>query len=211
MPLVLVVAVIALGAIWAGVQTADPSSPPLASPAHPSTQDLPGPADRSAIQIRPGRVPRVLTGEVDSGGEPVTVACATCHATRPPDAHTNSSDALDEFHLGLTFRHGNSACLACHNADDYDALRLANGTRVEFVDVMRLCAQCHGPQYRDYLSGAHGGMNGFWDMSRGPRTRNNCIDCHDPHAPQLPHMIPQFKSRDRFLEPEHPHGVSSDE
>jgi hypothetical protein len=72
---------------------------------------------------------------------------------------------------------------------------------VEFADVMKLCAQCHGPQFRDYQHGAHGGMNGYWDLSRGGRSRNNCIDCHDPHAPAYVGAIPAPRPRDRFLTP----------
>ena len=91
------------------------------------------------------------------------------------------------------------------HADDYDSLKLADGTRVEFTEVMTLCAQCHGQQMKDYEHGAHGGMNGYWDRSRGPQTKNNCVDCHNPHAPQFPKMQPTFKPRDRFLEKETEH------
>ena len=83
-----------------------------------------------------------------------------------------------------------------------DALRLADGTRLDFPDVMTLCAQCHGPQMTDYGHGAHGGMTGFWDKSRGPQEKLNCIDCHLPHTPQFPKMQPTFKPKDRFLSPE---------
>ena len=55
---------------------------------------------------------------------------------------------------------------------------------------MTLCAQCHGPQFRDYQHGAHGGMTGYWDLTKGGRMRNNCIDCHDPHAPKYPTVTP---------------------
>ncbi|MFT7633353.1 MAG: formate-dependent nitrite reductase cytochrome c552 subunit, partial [Mariniblastus sp.] len=77
-----------------------------------------------------------------------------------------------------------------------------DGTKVEFTDVMTLCAQCHGPQMTDYEHGAHGGMNGHWDLNRGPQTKNNCVDCHQPHAPKFPKMQPTFKPRDRFLKQE---------
>jgi predicted CXXCH cytochrome family protein len=101
----------------------------------------------------------------------------------------------------MPLAHGMLACYSCHNPDDADALRLADGTSVAYPDVMTLCAQCHGTQARDYEHGAHGGMNGYWDLTRGPRTRNNCIDCHDPHSPEFPSMQPTFKPRDRFLDP----------
>ena len=129
------------------------------------------------------------------------VSCATCHATRKPNFDNKTVTDLNEFHNDLPFSHGTISCLSCHNSEDYSALKLADGSRVEFSDVMTLCAQCHGPQMRDYQHGAHGGMNGHWDLSRGPQMKNNCIDCHDPHAPSYPKMIVGFKPKDRFNEP----------
>ncbi len=146
--------------------------------------------------------PRVLTGLVDAEGNAVTASCSSCHTTRPANVATKVPADLDEFHSGMPFSHGSISCLACHNQDDYDALRLADGTRLDFPDVMTLCAQCHGPQMTDYGHGAHGGMTGFWDKSRGPQEKLNCIDCHLPHTPQFPKMQPTFKPKDRFLSPE---------
>ena len=65
-------------------------------------------------------------------------------------------------------------------------------------EAMQLCAQCHGPQTRDYRRGSHGGMQGYWDLSRGDRVRNHCVDCHDPHAPAFPRFTPLPPPRDRF-------------
>jgi hypothetical protein len=146
------------------------------------------------VHIRmPIDTPRVFTGETNLQGTRVTVACSTCHATTKPNPATHTGDELDEFHQGLQFMHGDVSCLSCHNAGNYDELRLANGIGLQFKNVMQLCAQCHGPQYRDYRNGSHGGMNGYWDLKEGPRTRNNCVDCHDPHAPAYPSMMPIFK------------------
>jgi predicted CXXCH cytochrome family protein len=56
-------------------------------------------------------------------------------------------------------------------------------------------------------------MNGHWDLTRGPQFKNNCVDCHDPHAPSFPKMIVGFNTKDRFnhpIDPEHaPAGVNS--
>ncbi len=150
---------------------------------------------------RPESGPLVRTGLTDSEGKPVTVACQTCHSIRKPNSQNKTAGDLNEFHLGLKFSHGNLSCLACHNSEDYDSLKLADQSRIEYTDVMTLCSQCHGTQRRDYDHGAHGGMTGYWDLKRGPRTRNNCVDCHDPHVPKFPHMQPTFKPRDRFLFP----------
>ena len=159
------------------------------------------PASGFSIEIRkPVGPPRVATGRKDADGTELTVACSTCHSARPPNHQNQTTRDLDEFHGGTVLAHGNVSCLSCHNERDYDALRLADGSRVDFSDVMTLCAQCHGPQMKAYEHGAHGGMNGYWDLTRGPRTKNNCIDCHNPHAPQFPKMQPVFKPKDRFLE-----------
>jgi len=163
------------------------------------------PAQRFPVTIRrPEGPPRVNTGVIDAEGNPVTVACSNCHAARNPNPNTRRADELDEFHQGLTLNHGQLSCLSCHNPGNYDALRLADGSEVAYVDVMQLCSQCHGPQRKDYDHGIHGGMNGYWDLTRGPRVRNNCVDCHDPHAPAFPMMKPTFKPKDRFLDSHSP-------
>ncbi len=153
-----------------------------------------------SVEIRkPSGPPRVATGQSDAHGNSVTVACSTCHTTRPPNEQNKTVGDLKEFHVGMAFSHGTVSCLSCHNSGDYDSLKLADNSRVEFTEVMTLCAQCHWPQMKDYLHGAHGGMNGHWDLTRGPQTKNNCIDCHNPHSPQFPKMQPTFKPKDRFL------------
>jgi len=141
----------------------------------------------------------VSTGVRGASGNEIEVACAVCHAGRRADASVNSSIALTEFHTGLVYTHGSLACLACHEGSDPGQFRSASGTAIAFDEVLTLCAQCHGPQWRDYQHGAHGGMTGYWDLSRGPRERNHCVDCHDPHRPAIPRMRPDFKPRDRFL------------
>ena len=148
--------------------------------------------------------PQVLTGVTDPHGNAVTVSCSTCHATRKPDTENKTMADMNEFHGSLKIAHGNISCLSCHNANEYDSLKLADGSRIEFTEVMSLCAQCHGPQMRDYEHNVHGGMNGYWDLTKGSRQKNNCINCHNPHSPQFPKMQPTFKPRDRFLQA-HPH------
>jgi hypothetical protein len=168
-----------------------------------------GEARFPVIVNRPDGPPRVDTGILDALGRPVTVSCASCHANMEPNFTTRSSEQLEEFHLGLHFDHGNMTCLTCHNANNYNTLRLADGTEIGYENVQTMCAQCHAPQHRDFLHGAHGGMSGYWDRTRGPQIRKNCIDCHDPHAPAFPHMIPTFKPYDRFLAPPHTHTIEA--
>ncbi|MCM2372188.1 hypothetical protein [Aporhodopirellula aestuarii] len=150
---------------------------------------------------RPDGPPRIELAGSDPQGRSGTVACSTCHSVRPPAFQNRNATTLDEFHQGMQFNHGTIACYSCHNPDDADSLRLADGTRVDYSDVMTLCSQCHGPQATSFAHGAHGGINGFWDLSRGPQVKNNCVDCHDPHAPAFPKMIVDFKPKDRFNMP----------
>ncbi|MEM9415076.1 MAG: hypothetical protein AAGA29_06295 [Planctomycetota bacterium] len=151
----------------------------------------------------PDGPPVAVVGTHPETGEPLTASCTTCHTARPADATHGFGNTPDEFHQGLAFNHGNGAlsCISCHNPDDYDTLRAANGETITYPNVISLCAQCHSDQHNDYQHGAHGGMNGYWDLSQGPRVRNSCIDCHDPHAPAFPMMQPTFKPIDRGLDP----------
>ena len=159
------------------------------------------PTARHPVVVRtPHGPPTVPTGTVDEKGRPVSLACATCHTTKPVNADAKLGTPLAYFHQKLVGKHGNLSCTSCHNpADGYASLRLADGKSVPYTAVMTLCAQCHGPQFRDYQHGAHGGMTGHWDLSKGGRTRNNCVDCHDAHAPKYPTVSPAPGPNDRFL------------
>jgi len=140
--------------------------------------------------------PSVATDTVDAKGRPVALACSNCHAVREPNRHTASGTDLDTFHQGLSYQHGGLTCLSCHHSENYDRLRLADGTQLAYERSMDLCAQCHGPQHRDYQAGSHGGMTGYWDLNQGPRERNHCLVCHDPHFPSYPPMMPVFPPKD---------------
>lgn len=155
---------------------------------------------RHTVVIRtPQNPPGVPTGTFDEKGRPLIVACATCHTTKPANLDAKLGSQLTQFHQGLVGKHGTLSCASCHNPNDgYTTLRLADGKSVSHSEVMTLCAQCHGPQFRDYQHGAHGGMNGYWDLSKGGRTRNNCVDCHDSHAPKYPTVSPARGPNDRF-------------
>jgi hypothetical protein len=181
-------------------------SPPAIVTSKSSDHGEPDQHGRYSVTIRkPAGPPRVdlgannALGEHDATGKPLIVACSTCHATRPANITIREPEELDEFHQGLVYAHGKVTCISCHNPNNYDTLHLADGSSVEYSEVMTLCAQCHGPKTRDYLHGAHGGMTGYWDLTRGPRMRLNCVDCHPAHTPRFPAMKPTFKPRDRFL------------
>lgn len=173
---------------WALADTPDPRPTPSG----------PTPRRGSVHVVGPDGPPRVDTGRVDAQGLPITVSCSTCHATRVADPTTRASADLTDFHQGLTLAHGDRTCLSCHDAGDHERLRLADGALLPFERVIDLCGQCHGPQRRDFEHGAHGGMNGHWDLSRGDRVRKACTACHDPHAPAYPRARPVFPPRDAY-------------
>jgi hypothetical protein len=148
---------------------------------------------------RPSKLTSVETPTRDVNGKPVRVACATCHALRPPGPLPTSPTELRTFHQGLAFQHGNLVCGSCHLAGRVDVVHLAQGTEIPMLEAMQLCQQCHGPQARDYRHGAHGGMTGRWDRTKGARVRNNCVECHDPHAPHYLGGQPVLEPIDRGL------------
>ncbi len=152
------------------------------------------------VEIRQPPLPQgVATSVVDSHGLPVQLKCIACHDVRPANVDTSLPSQLDEFHQGMQIAHGKLTCVSCHQASDgYASLKLADGRSLPFAESMTLCAQCHGTQFRDYEHGAHGGMTGYWDLTRGGRTRNHCLHCHDPHQPKYPTFTPAAAPRDRF-------------
>lgn len=173
---------------------------------------LPPAAPRHPVHIhRPPGPRQVATGLTNFLGQPVLATCSSCHSTTRPNLETRRSEDLDQFHQGLNYAHGEMTCLSCHHAGDYESLRLADGRAVAFSDSMTLCSQCHGPQRRDYDRGLHGGMIGHWDLTRGERHRNTCVDCHDPHAPAFPTVLPVLPPRDRVSVPAPPSGASAHE
>ena len=124
-----------------------------------------------------GGTPLIDSGTVTFTGERAMVTCSVCHTTREPLRENAEGRQLETFHQGLQINHGRLNCLSCHHAENYDLLRKADGSFVAYEKSMQLCAQCHGPQYRDYQHGSHGGMTGFWDLNQG-----------GPSAQQLPRV-----------------------
>jgi len=161
------------------------------------TTSEPATPTKYPVLVHPGPETPQVVAMLGGEASPALISCSTCHATRPPDLSTVSATQLVDFHQGLYYAHGSLSCLSCHNADNYDTLRKADGSAVEYPQTVQLCAQCHGPQYRDYTHYSHGGMTGHWDLTSGPRERNTCTDCHDPHQPAYPRVQPVFPPQDR--------------
>lgn len=144
------------------------------------------------------------TGVDELTGRRTGVSCATCHG---PSPETSFAAQAKNPHVDIELKHGPMRCDSCHDSQDRTRLRLADGTALAFTDTIQLCAQCHGPQKRDYDNGAHGGMTGYWDLARGPRSRNQCIDCHAAHTPARGRVHPAPPPRDRGRKPVHNQGV----
>lgn len=139
-------------------------------------------------QIVPGALRENLT-------DPPTVRIGTL-VQRCNDCHTLFTNVRDTDrpltqHTGVVLEHGtNDACLNCHDKGNRETLTLRGGETVGYDHVERMCAQCHGPIYRDWQSGAHGKTVGYWDADRGDPVKLVCTQCHDPHSPAYAPMVP---------------------
>lgn len=156
------------------------SSPKTDVPIPPATKV-------SLERIAPGaRREPTKTPEIENGG--YTHNCVECH--RVFDSRKQQSEKRVQ-HTDIVLRHGmNDNCMNCHARDERDKLILSSGEKLTFEQVPRLCAQCHGTLYRDWQRGTHGKTMGSWDAASGKQTRLNCNDCHDPHSPAYPGIVP---------------------
>ncbi len=114
--------------------------------------------------------------------------CNSCHRhfTRP-----EGRTALIAEHDNIKLDHGhNSQCSNCHNKNDFETLKDYQGNVHTFEKSEQLCRSCHGPKYRDWLGGAHGRPNGYWDPTRGESVKTTCVHCHDPHSPAFKPIAP---------------------
>ena len=112
--------------------------------------------------------------------------CNNCHNELVVNAQRRE---LVDMHNDIIFEHDseNRWCLACHDAESRDSLRLANGRLLGFDKSYELCGQCHGPKYRDWKLGIHGKRSGEWN---GQKNYFLCVHCHDPHSPRFKLLEP---------------------
>jgi hypothetical protein len=95
---------------------------------------------------------------------------------------------LDQYHQEISLNHMPGGwCFDCHNPDNRDKLRLANGGTVPFEESYRLCGQCHGTVLRDWEVGLHGKRTGMWN---GEKQYLLCAHCHWPHDPVFKPLAP---------------------
>ena len=110
--------------------------------------------------------------------------CSQCHdgKTMKPDTKRRELAFHDEQQSVFDHDAEHRWCLDCHDYENRDVLRLANGDQVPFTESYRLCGQCHGDKYRDWRAGVHGKRIGHWD---GEKTYFLCVNCHNPHSPRF--------------------------
>ena len=114
--------------------------------------------------------------------------CSDCHEDM--DVNPERRILEDEHtEISESFNHASEQrwCLDCHNPDNRDVLRLANGDLVSFEESYNLCGQCHGTIFRDWKAGIHGKRTGEWN---GKKLYRLCVHCHNPHSPKFKPLKP---------------------
>jgi uncharacterized CHY-type Zn-finger protein len=134
---------------------------------------------------------------VKSGDDISGYDCYACHDKAKTVALTydkNHNIILPKEHEELVMHHGrherNNNCYNCHNETNLELLQPRDGRELKFSQSSQLCGSCHGPTFRDWEAGAHGRVNGFWQTKLGEKTRKDCVNCHNPHAPKYPGRKP---------------------
>lgn len=114
--------------------------------------------------------------------------CMDCHAEMEPNPVRRKLEYMHD-DIDAIFDHDseNRWCLDCHDLNQRDSLRLANGNLLAFTESQKLCGQCHGDKYRDWRVGVHGKRTGYW---KGPKEYLLCVHCHNPHSPRFKPLEP---------------------
>lgn len=120
-------------------------------------------------------------------------ACTECHSK--PLSEMQSTE-VQKAHWDIDVVHADESamnCITCHNGNNMNELRSLTGKAVDFNLSYKLCSQCHTSQFEDWKGGAHGKNIGGWTK---PRAGMTCVNCHNPHRPQIASKWPvQFNTR----------------
>ena len=110
-------------------------------------------------------------------------ACVECHSG--PLSQMQPDPENERAHWDIKLNHANESamnCTTCHNGNDMDHLNSLTGMAIDFNNSYKLCMQCHSSQFEDWKGGAHGKNIGGWAK---PRAAMTCVNCHNPHKPQI--------------------------
>ena len=114
--------------------------------------------------------------------------CMDCHSEMDPNPVRRKLEYMhDDIDAMFDHDRDNRWCLDCHDINQRDSLRLANGNLLAFTESQKLCGQCHGDKYRDWRVGVHGKRTGYW---KGPKEYLLCVHCHNPHSPRFQPLEP---------------------
>lgn len=123
--------------------------------------------------------------------------CYACHEKDDPPPlrfDENHKLIIPSEHSNIVMEHGrhdrNNNCFNCHDEHNLERFQTRDGRELTFADSTALCGSCHGPSLRDWESGAHGRIDGYWHKDLGQTQRKDCVNCHDPHSPKFPGRKP---------------------
>ena len=123
--------------------------------------------------------------------------CTECHTK--PLAKMQRKD-IKKAHWNITIKHANvntMNCITCHDGNDMNTLKSITGHKIDFNKSYQLCSQCHQQQYKDWTGGAHGKKIKSWAP---PRASMTCVNCHNPHTPQIKSKFPEIFNTQKLKE-----------
>lgn len=134
----------------------------------------------------PGLIPRTRVGTFEYD-------CGDCHQhfSVPESPSGGQQRRLVAEHTQIDLDHGsNDRCLNCHRRENVGGFADHDGSEIPYSKSEDLCRKCHGPKFRDFRAGIHGGTSGYWNGSADASPRATCIGCHDPHSPRFKPIKP---------------------
>ena len=151
--------------------------------------------DRDFLKTETWR--RSYANQVKAGADLSAFDCYGCHEEgKKLELKYNDKQqvVVPDEHSNIVMGHGthgrNNNCFNCHNDSNLKVLQPRDGRNLTFEESTQLCGSCHGPTLRDWESGSHGRTSGYWDRSKGPYVKQDCVNCHDPHSPKFPGRKP---------------------